>query len=202
MNVPTVMPSPRQWIHQQFCSSAATCRFRERSHGFAGPLCKKLDELLDFNDEQVLHAKAHALRVEGVRIRASAKRVPNYLLDARFGAAELIDPYEKQPAHDPVTFPDDYHPGELRPDCPGCVAGREHYHRKSDDSPVRVPDVPRETSSPTNAHDTVLGLLRKEVPPPPQEDWDTHMDEIRRRADALDDVDVPRETSGGTDASA
>lgn len=65
-----------------------------------------------------------------------------------------------------------------------------------------APDVPRETSEPTNAHDLLVELLRKEVPLPQEEDWDAHMDEIRRRAGALDDVDVPRETSGGDDASA
>lgn len=39
----------------------------------------------------------------------------------------------------PEAGPDDYHPGEERPDCPGCVAGKEHYHRKSDGSPVINP---------------------------------------------------------------
>jgi len=146
MSVPKVMVPTRDLIHIKFCGANVHCRIERGVHGPVAESCLLLDRLLDFNDEQVLHTKAHELRAEGEKLRASGKRVPNYVLDARFGAAELVDPYEKQPAHDPETFPDDYHPGELRPDCPGCVAGREHYHRKSDDSPVRMPDVPRETS--------------------------------------------------------
>lgn len=143
MSVPQVMPSPRDRIHIKFCQDTKCVLETDEP----GERCKLLDYLLDFNDEMVLYAKAHELRAEGEKLRTSGKRVPRYVLDSRYGAAELIDPYEKQHAHDPVAFPDDYHPGELRPDCSGCVAGKEHYHRKSDGSPVRQmrTDVPRET---------------------------------------------------------
>lgn len=145
MSVPTKMPSPREQLHKAFCATQYECKYEGAAD--RSLWCTMLDQLLDFNDEMVLHTKAHELVAEGENLRTSGKRVPQYVLDSRFGAAALIDPYEKQPAHDPVTFPDDYHPGELRPDCPSCVAGEEHYHRKADGSPVRgTLDVPRETS--------------------------------------------------------
>lgn len=53
-----------------------------------------------------------------------------------------------------------------------------------------VADVPRETSSPANAHEALIALMQKEVQPS-REEWAAHMEEIRRRAG----VDVPRETS-------
>jgi hypothetical protein len=51
-------------------------------------------------------------------------------------------------------------------------------------------NVPRETPPPANAHDALLALMRKEIQPS-QEEWDAHMQEIRRRAGV---TDVPRET--------
>lgn len=147
MTIPKKMPSPRHKIHQLFCPANNGCRYAGGLPSMKGvDACAKLDELLDFNDEMVLHTKARELCDEGEKLRTSGKRVPQYVLNSWFGAATLIEPYEKQQAHDPVAFPDNYHPGELRPDCPGCVAGREHYHRKKDGSPVMVADVPRETS--------------------------------------------------------
>lgn len=136
MSVPQVMPSPRQQIHQYFCPSAALCRFRLKGT-FTGPQCKKLDELLDFSDEQLLHAKAHELRGKGETWPNNTQTYSWYT-----GLAGWLDPYEKVPSRDP----DEAYPEEVASGCPGCSAGREHYHRKSDGSPVRVPvDVPRET---------------------------------------------------------
>jgi hypothetical protein len=149
MSLPKPMASPRQQIHKAFCATQFECKYQGASD--RSLWCTLLDQLLDFNDEMVLHAKAHELMAEAEKLRMSGKRVPQYLVDHRAGAAVLIDPYEKQHAHDPDKFPDDCHPGELRPDCPNCVAGKEHYHRKSDDSPVRMPDVPRETSGDSDA---------------------------------------------------
>lgn len=59
-----------------------------------------------------------------------------------------------------------------------------------------VADVPRETSPPTSAHDALLEFLRND-PQPSREEWEAHMQEIERRAELLNDVDVPRETSEG-----
>ena len=149
MSLPKPMASPRQQIHKTFCATQFECKYEGASDRCLW--CTLLDQLLDFNDEMVLHDKAQELLAEGNKIRTSGKRVPQYVADQRYGAAVLIDPYEKQNAHDPDRFPDDYHPGELRPDCPGCVAGKEHYHRKSDGSPVKSPGVPRETSGDSDA---------------------------------------------------
>lgn len=62
-------------------------------------------------------------------------------------------------------------------------------------------NVPRETSPPTNAHDALVELLQKDRlqqdPPPSEAEWEAHMQGVRRRAELLNDVDVPRETSEG-----
>lgn len=133
MNVPTKMTPPRQQIHQQFCLSA-TCRFRTKAHAI-NPQCMKLDELLDFNDEMVLHDKAREFEAEVERV--STKRHGVGIGAGLLCAGEMTDPYVKIEAfdEDPETH---VHPGEERPDCPSCVAGKEHYHRKSDGSPVKA----------------------------------------------------------------
>lgn len=135
MSVPQVMPSPRQLIHRSVCDPQRRCRFD--SHGEASAPCKKLDELLDFNDEMVLHEQAREIFAEMQRY--AGKRGAMALLGGLSYAAEMTDPYEKINAFE-GDIEEYVHPGEERPDCPSCVAGKEHYHRKSDGSPVVSPD--------------------------------------------------------------
>jgi hypothetical protein len=145
MNVPTVMPSPREKIHILSCDPDRKCRFGGgRSGGAEGSVwCQKLDQLLDFSDEQVLHAKAREFVDEIDRI--AGKRGAASMAGGLDRAAEMTGPYVKIPAFDPEL--DAYNEAaENHPDCSSCVAGKLHYHRKKDGSPVTVPDVPRETS--------------------------------------------------------
>lgn len=50
--------SAREKIHKQFCSTAATCRFREKVT-FVGNQCKKLDDLLADLLSEGLGQQAH-----------------------------------------------------------------------------------------------------------------------------------------------
>ena len=54
--------------------------------------------------------------------------------------------------------------------------------------------VPRETSPPANAHEALMGLLKRDRLPT-EEEWAAHMDGIARLAVSLDGCDVPRETN-------
>lgn len=141
MNVPTVMPSARQKIHLRFCHDLGTCKYvggvgnRRR--------CDYLEQLLDVNDEMLLHAKARELMDEVASY--NGKRGGASMVGGLYRAAEMTDPYVKIPAFDPEM--DDFNEAaEKHPDCSSCVAGKPHYHRKKDGSTVRMPDVPRETS--------------------------------------------------------
>lgn len=133
MRVPQVMASPRQLIHRAFCATAHECTYE----GADDPSvwCELLDQLLQFNDEMLLHTTSGALQDEMRRV--STGRGGAGVAAGLYHGAVMIDPYTKIDA-----FDED-------PDCPGCVKGVEHFHRKADDSPVRAPgeDVPRETST-------------------------------------------------------
>jgi hypothetical protein len=130
-DVPRRVTSSRQQIHNSFCPSVARCRYRLKGT-FAGPQCKKLDELLDLNDELVLHAMAR--RLEDEIATAAAGRRGQSLLGGLSRAVELVDPFEKVEAFDPELY--EVPPGIDHPNCEACKEGREHYHRKSDGSPV------------------------------------------------------------------
>lgn len=141
MSVPTVMPSLRKQLHKVFCAVRHECRYE----GVTSPSvwCEMLNQLLDFNDEQVLHAKARELMDEVASY--NGKRGGASMVGGLYRAAEMTDPYVKIPAFDPEM--DDFNEAaEKHPDCSSCVAGKPHYHRKKDGSTVRMPDVPRETS--------------------------------------------------------
>lgn len=133
MKLPKPAMSDRQKIHQLFCPSAATCRFRERNNS-AGERCRKLDELLDHNDEFVLYGAARKLEVEHDRLTLKGKQA---LGAGMVYAYELTTPFEEIDPYDP-----DMHqvpPGaEKYPDCDACNAGRKHFHRKSDQSVVKA----------------------------------------------------------------
>ncbi len=116
-DVPIRKTPPRQQIHQKFCRGTQCFYESGRRH----LLCGYLDELLDLNDELLLHAKANTLvdmhmdtvLVHGVEVGQGLAL-----------AVKVVDPYVR------VSAGQD-------PDCPGCEKGIEHYHRKSDGSPVR-----------------------------------------------------------------
>jgi hypothetical protein len=139
-----VMPSPRQQVHAYACDPHFKCRFNRHNNGQgeASASCRKLDELLDFNDEMVLHAKAREFEAEMERI--AGMRGASAIGGGLAAAIELTDPFERI-----IPFDPEYHevpPGvEAHPDCPSCIAGKEHYHRKSDGSPVVRPRMGEET---------------------------------------------------------
>lgn len=141
VSVPKVMSSSRQQIHLKFCRDIGACRFVGGSG--SRTLCKQLDELLDFNDEMLLHDKAREFLDEMQRLSRTHRSGAAGMGGGLYRAADMTDPYVKIDAFtdDPETH---IHPGEERPDCPSCVAGKEHYHRKSDGSPVRRPKGPGE----------------------------------------------------------
>lgn len=137
MSAPEVMPDPRQMIHIMLCDTDRKCRYDFGTmHGEASPQCRKLDELLDYNDEMLLHATACQLEDEMRHV--STGRSGAGVASGLYHGARMIDPYTKidEFTDDPETH---FHPGEERPDCSGCVKGIEHYHRKSDGSPVKAP---------------------------------------------------------------
>jgi hypothetical protein len=148
MDVPKKMASPHELIHRAFCSGMYECAHA----GAEDPSvwCELLDELLQFNDEMLLHSKAREFSAEMTAV--SAKRGGMGLASGLWHAMQMIDPYERIMAFDPDT--DDYNEaGEKHPDCPSCVMGTEHYHRKANGRPVHAPgvDVPRETSGGSDA---------------------------------------------------
>lgn len=132
MSVSRVAPAVRQTIHLRFCQDLGTCKY------VGGPgnrrRCDYLDELLDHNDEMLLHNQA--LEFEAELGRVSGKRGAATLAGGLGRAIDMTDPFEVIGAFDEH---DEVHPGEERPDCPSCVKGIRHYHRKSDGSPVRLP---------------------------------------------------------------
>lgn len=142
-HVPRVLPSPREEIHRTFCAVQFECRFdagvKQRN---ASIWCKGLDAMLDFNDETLLHAKARALDDDFNRMDSRASRV---LGPGLLHAVRQIDPFEKYDEDgvadmtSPLFGENDEHP-----DCPACIAGRVHHHRKSDGSPVKAYVPPEE----------------------------------------------------------
>ena len=137
MSDPAKLPSPRQMLHLKYCKAVGACQFvfvGGRADDEAFRKCRKLDELLDFNDEQLLHARARELRDEVSSRREKRAGVGAGLLRA----ADMTDPYEKITAFD-SDFDDFNEAAEKHPDCPVCAEGTEHYHRKADGSPVRAP---------------------------------------------------------------
>lgn len=131
MSVPKKMPSARERIHYQFCPDLGGCRYIGGENDDPSK-CLKLDKLLDFNDEMLLHTQARKLHDA---MQAERRQGAQYGL---YKAVELTDPFEKIDAFtgDPE---EEIPPGETRPDCPACVKGIEHYHRKADGSPVVSP---------------------------------------------------------------
>ena len=133
--VPRVTPSSRQLIHLSFCRAVGGCRYvGGHADDEQRRFCSKLDTLLDYNDEMLLHAKAFELNDDLDRMGLlSAVRDPGIEY-----AIRAMDPYEKIEA---FTAKDDEVNlmAKRHPDCPSCVAGRAHYHRKTDGQPVRRP---------------------------------------------------------------
>jgi hypothetical protein len=122
------MPDPRKMLHILVCDTDRKCRYDSGSaRGDATPQCRKLDELLDCNDELVLHGLARdvhhfgtAWTGEGVNEKQAVAVI-----------ADRIDPFQRVEASDPKPHID----------CPGCARGIEHYHRRSDGSPVTTPTL-------------------------------------------------------------
>lgn len=132
------MPSIRSRIHEVFCATQYECKYSGAED--PGVWCRSLDAMLDFNDEMLLHNKARHLAREHDKLTDKGRRTLGAGLTY---AVELTDPYEKIDPFDPET--DEINEAaEKRPDCPACVAGREHYHRKSDGSRVVRPDIDSE----------------------------------------------------------
>jgi hypothetical protein len=101
----------------------------------AGDECKKLDELLDFNDEMLLHTKAGDLYSRWEQMRKGRDvHGPGVVWSVR-----EVDPYEEV-EHGGVI--DIMSPKSVDgyTDCPACEKGTKHYHRKSDDSLVKMPN--------------------------------------------------------------
>lgn len=139
MSVPKVMPSPRQMIHQKFCAVSFECRYDgATAPGNQSYRCEELDQLLDFNDEMLLHTEAKRFDEEMHRLSREHRSGAAGVSAGLYRAMEMLDPFKKIEAfdEDPEEFT---HPGEERPDCPACVKGVEHFHRKKDGSPVVVP---------------------------------------------------------------
>jgi hypothetical protein len=143
------MTSPRFQIHYAFCKDLGACQYI----GGAGDhkQCDKLERFLDYNDEILLHTQADKFRDEihtyGTRRGGSA------IIGGLATAAEMTEPFVKIEAFE--GDPEEYvHPSEEHPDCPVCAEGVEHYHRKKDGSPLRLSDVPRETSGGDDASAT------------------------------------------------
>jgi hypothetical protein len=126
--VPRRMPSPRERIHHGFCPDMGGCRYiGGRNHD--STKCLKLDELLDLNDEMLLHQAARDLRDSAMRM--PDYRPPKYGTTGRMATlanADRIDPYVRVTGDDSGS--------DIN--CPSCVQGKEHYHRKSDGTPVRL----------------------------------------------------------------
>lgn len=147
MSIPTQTVSPRDRIHIKFCT-AKHCRVEQSVASMVAQSCKLLDHLLDLNDEMLLHAEADKFR-DAIRTYAT-RRGGSAIIGGLARAAEMAEPFEKIDAFE--DDPEEYvHPRENHPNCPGCVAGIEHYHRKADDSMVPLFDVPRETSGDDDA---------------------------------------------------
>lgn len=133
-SVPKVMPTPRQALHKAFCPFPIECRHQT---GTKTPnlRCQAMDTLLDFNDEMLLHAKARELRDEAERVGLRRRDIP--VAGGVLRGADLTDPFEMVDQFDPEL--DEVPPGIAdHPDCVACVAGKEHFHRKSDGSPVKA----------------------------------------------------------------
>lgn len=136
---PKKMPSPRQLIHKLVCTPqhwACIFSIMGSATNTVGDECRQLDELLDFNDEQLLHAKARDLyarweqmskgrNVHGPGVTWSVREVDPFEEVDDGGVIDVLSPKSV-----------DGYPG-----CPVCEKGDKHYHRKSDDSLVRVPGI-------------------------------------------------------------
>lgn len=129
-DVPIRKPSLRQRIHVRVCRDPR-CVLETSDPGDA---CRSLDHLLDLSDELLLHTKADELRTEAERVGRQRHGVP--VAGGVLRAADLTDPYILFDTFDP-EMDDEPHGLAKHPDCPGCINGFEHYHRKSDGSRVR-----------------------------------------------------------------
>ncbi len=134
MSLPRAI-NPRQKIHKAFCATQYECRYEGARD--PGLWCTALDDLLDFNNEMLLHDKALEFETEIGRL--SGVRGAAHMGGGLARAVEMVDPFERVEAFDPDL--DEIHPGEEHPDCAGCVEGVEHFHRKKDGSLVKPPSI-------------------------------------------------------------
>lgn len=129
MSVPQMMPSPRQQLHKLVCATQYECKYKgalDRSLW-----CTYLDDLLDHNDEMLLHAKARELYSRWEQMPSGRNvHVPGVLWSVR-----QVDPFEEV---DDGGVIDILSPKSVDgyPGCPKCEKGTKHYHRKSDGSLV------------------------------------------------------------------
>ena len=136
-SVPRRVTPPREEIHKVFCATQYECKHE----GAKDPSvwCRVLDELLDVNDEMLLHAKAREFESELEELHRRRVHLAGRIGAGLLRAAEMTDPFNKIDAFDPEMH-EVNDAAEENPHCPACVAGREHYHRKSDGSRVRFGD--------------------------------------------------------------
>lgn len=125
-------------IHKANCAPHYACKYfaQTRPGGRkVSPSCARLDELLDFNDEMLLHDKARSMYASWEQMPTGRNaHGPGVIWSVR-----EVDPFEEVEDGGVVDILSpksvDGYPG-----CPSCEKGSKHYHRKSDGSRVISPD--------------------------------------------------------------